>query len=86
MSRNSGDGPVQQRQRKLIGTVILLTFLAVYGFVIMAFSAGRIMQAGAVAQFVYFLIAGLAWVLPAGLLIRWMLRPDQAASTSRKPL
>src|SRR6476620_4829010 len=77
---------MRQRQRKLIGTVILLAFLAVYAFLIMAFSAGRIMQAGAVAQFVYFLIAGLAWVLPAGLLIRWMLRPDQAASTSRKPL
>ncbi len=78
--------PVQQRQRKLIGTVILLSFLAVYALLIMAFSAGRIMDASPAAQFVYFLIAGVAWVMPAGLLIRWMLRPDQAASTSRKPL
>ena len=77
---------MQQRQRKLIGTVVLLAFLAVYALVIMAFSAGRIMDAAPVAQFLYFAIAGLAWVLPAGLLVRWMLRPDQAASTSRKPL
>ena len=28
------------------------------------------------AQFAYFLVAGLLWVLPAGLLIRWMQRPD----------
>ena len=77
---------MQQRQRKLVGTVVLLSFLAVYALLIMAFSAGRIMDASAPAQLLYFLIAGLAWVLPAGLLIRWMLRPDQAASTSRKPL
>ena len=77
---------MQQRQRKLIGTVILLAFLAIYALLIMAFSAGRIMDAHPVAQFFYFMTAGLAWVLPAGLLIRWMLRPDQAASTSRKPL
>ena len=70
---------MQQRQRKLIGTIALLLFLAVYALAIMAFSAGRIMNAAAPAQFLYFLIAGLAWVLPAGLLIRWMLRPDQAA-------
>ena len=77
---------MRQRQRKLIGTVILLAFLAVYAVVIMAFSAGRIMNAAPMTQFLYFAIAGLAWVLPAALLIRWMLRPDQAASTSRKPL
>jgi len=77
---------MRQRQRKLIGTIVLLLFLAVYALTIMAFSAGRIMDASPPAQFLYFLIAGLAWVLPAGLLIRWMLRPDQAASTSRKPL
>jgi len=27
-------------------------------------------------QFAYFVTAGLAWVIPAGLLIRWMQRPD----------
>ena len=88
MSRGKAEGErnMQQRQRKLIGTIVLLLFLAAYALAIMAFSAGRIMDAALAAQFIYFLIAGLAWVLPAGLLIRWMVRPDQAASTSRKPL
>ncbi|MHA1133725.1 MAG: DUF2842 domain-containing protein [Alphaproteobacteria bacterium] len=27
-------------------------------------------------QAAYFLVAGLLWVIPAGLLIRWMQRPD----------
>jgi hypothetical protein len=75
-----------QRLRKLIGTIVLLAFLAAYALAIMAFSAGRILDASPLAQFLYFMVAGLAWTLPAGLLIRWMLKPDQAASTSRKPL
>jgi hypothetical protein len=36
----------------------------------------RITLATAWAQFAYFLAAGLLWVIPAGLLIRWMQRPD----------
>jgi Protein of unknown function (DUF2842) len=27
-------------------------------------------------QLAYFVTAGLAWIIPAGLLIRWMQRPD----------
>ena len=27
-------------------------------------------------QWLYFLVAGLLWVLPAGLLVRWMQKPD----------
>jgi len=64
------------RVRKLIGTVVLLVFLVLYAWVASAIGAGRIMLAPAWAQFAYFLVAGLLWVLPAGLLIRWMQRPD----------
>jgi hypothetical protein len=27
-------------------------------------------------QSIYFCIAGLIWIVPAGLIIRWMLRPQ----------
>jgi hypothetical protein len=64
------------RARKLIGTVALLTFLAVYALAVASIGAGRITSAPALAQFAFFLVAGLAWVVPAGLLIRWMQRPD----------
>lgn len=64
------------RARKLVGTVILLAFLALYAWAAAAIGAGRITSAPAWAQFAYFLVAGLAWVVPAGLLIRWMQRPD----------
>jgi hypothetical protein len=64
------------RIRKLIGTVVLLVFLALYAFVAVMIGAGRITTAPHWAQFVYFLAAGLLWVLPALVLIRWMQRPD----------
>lgn len=64
------------RTRKLIGTVALLLFVAIYALAAASIGAGPIAQASPLAQLSYFLVAGLAWVLPAGLLIRWMQRPD----------
>lgn len=64
------------RSRKLIGTIALLTFLAIYAWVAAAIGSGRIALAPAWAQFAFFFVAGLAWVVPAGLLIRWMQRGD----------
>jgi regulator of protease activity HflC (stomatin/prohibitin superfamily) len=64
------------RRRKLIGTVVLLLSLAVYATVAAVIGSGRIALAPQWVQFAYFLTAGLAWVIPAGLLIRWMQRPD----------
>jgi hypothetical protein len=64
------------RTRKLIGTVALLAFLILYAWTAAVIGAGRISLAPAWAQFAYFLVAGLLWVLPAGLLIRWMQRPE----------
>ncbi|MBM3544267.1 MAG: DUF2842 domain-containing protein [Alphaproteobacteria bacterium] len=64
------------RNRKLIGTIVLLVFLALYSWVAVMIGAGRITLAPHWVQFIYFLAAGLLWVLPALILIRWMQRPD----------
>ena len=64
------------RMRKLIGTVAILGFLLVYAWAAAAIGSGRISEAHGIVQFAYFLVAGLLWVVPAGLLIRWMQRPD----------
>ena len=62
--------------RKLIGTVVLLLFLAVYAMIAAVIGSGRIVLAPQWVQFAFFVTAGLAWVIPAGLLIRWMQRSD----------
>jgi len=64
------------RTRKLVGTILLLIFVAVYVAVAVLVGARHIVSAPAWVEFAYFLAAGLLWVIPAGLLIRWMQRPD----------
>jgi hypothetical protein len=68
---------MQIRTRKLVGTLLLLGFLALYSALVVALAAGRIATAPPLAQFAFFLVAGLLWVVPAGFLIRWMTRPAQ---------
>jgi len=63
------------RTRKLIGAVVLLLFLLIYAVAVASIGAGRITEASPLFQLLYFVVAGLAWVLPAGLLLRWMARP-----------
>lgn len=64
------------RTRKFVGMVALLLFLVLYAWVAVAIGSGRITEANGFIQFAYFLLAGLLWVIPAAILIRWMQRPD----------
>ena len=64
------------RARKLIGTIVLVVFLAIYALAAGMIGSGRISESSVFVQVAYFLVAGLLWVIPAGLLIRWMQRPD----------
>ncbi len=72
------------RTRKLMGTIVLLLFLGAYAWAAVIIGAGRITLAPHWAQLAYFLVAGLLWVIPAGLLIRWMQRPDAPAATPKR--
>lgn len=63
---------MRERSRKLFGTIVLLLSLAVYATIAAIIGSGRIAQAPQWVQFAFFLTTGLAWVIPAGLLIRWM--------------
>lgn len=74
--RSATDQNMQVRTRKLIGTILLLLFLAVYATAAAVIGSGRIALAPQWVQLAFFVTAGLAWVIPAGLLIRWMQRPD----------
>ena len=64
------------RQRKFVGILLVLAVLA--GYAVIAASLGDLLVGGAppTVQIIYYAIAGLLWVIPAGLVIRWMQRPD----------
>lgn len=64
------------RTRKLIGAVVLLLFIAVYALIVMAAAVVLQVSESKWVELAFYIIGGLAWVIPAGLLIRWMVRPD----------
>jgi hypothetical protein len=67
---------MRQRTRKLIGTFLMLALVIVWALFGMLVAQGRVVELPGYAQFLVFLFLGLVWVLPAGLLIRWMARRD----------
>ena len=64
------------RTRKLVGTVALLALVTLWALLAMAFAQFALRSAHAVVVALYYVIAGLAWVLPAMPLVRWMVKPD----------
>jgi len=61
------------RLRILFGTIGLVAALALYGLGVAALAA-RVRLGGAFVEFVFYAAAGLAWIPPAGWLVRWMQR------------
>lgn len=66
-----------QRLRKLVGTVMLTLFISLYALTAMTIGAAKLPGTSWVVQLLYFAVAGLIWVVPAALLIKWMQRPDE---------
>ena len=61
------------RTRKLIGTIVLLAFLACYSLLVAAL-APAFHGSGKLWEPLFYVVAGILWVLPAGALISWMHR------------
>lgn len=67
---------MSESTRKLIGTIVLVTFVGIYALVVMGLSASRLLTMGWAVQLAFYAGAGLLWVPPAALIIRWMQRPS----------
>lgn len=66
-----------QRQRKLIGTIAMFALIIVYAFIALAVAVVlQVREANKLAELLFYVVAGLLWVLPAGVLIKWMQKPD----------
>jgi len=62
------------RIRKLIGAVALITLAVVWVLLAMALAQLPVVKANGLWETIYYVLAGLGWVLPAMPLIRWMSR------------
>jgi Protein of unknown function (DUF2842) len=65
------------RTRKLIGTFALLALVTVWSLLAMALAQSVLTDINGLVAAIYYVVAGLGWVLPAMLLIKWMARPDR---------
>ena len=63
------------RTRKLIGTVALLVLVCVWALVAMALAQSALTNINGWVATIYYIVAGLGWVLPAMPIISWMARP-----------
>jgi hypothetical protein len=62
------------RLRKFIGAIALLVLVVVWALLAMALAQSPTIRDNAILSLVYYVIAGLGWVLPAMPLVSWMLR------------
>ena len=68
--------PLPRTVRQFIGAILLVVFVPLYALVAMTVGAARLPGTSLLVQTLFFAGAGLIWVIPAGLIIKWMQRPD----------
>ncbi len=64
------------RTRKLLGTVALLLLAAAWSLTGMTVAQMPWLANSGVLQAVFYVMAGMGWVLPAMPIVSWMSRPD----------
>jgi hypothetical protein len=65
------------RTKKLIGAIVTLVWLPVYALLAMALGVRVLPHANGLVQFLYYAVAGMAWIVPIGLMLPWMSRDPQ---------
>jgi hypothetical protein len=68
---------MRMRTRKLIGGIALIALVTIWSLLAMSVAQFPAIKAHGLIETLYYVFAGLAWVLPAMPLIRWMSRPDE---------
>ena len=62
------------RTRKFVGTIALLALVIVWGLLAMALAQSVLTNINGFVAAIFYVVAGLGWVLPAMPLISWMSR------------
>ena len=66
------------RTRKFFGTIFLLVLVVVWSLMGMTIAQTPWLANSKLLQAIFYVVAGLGWVLPAMPIISWMSRPDKA--------
>lgn len=65
------------RIRKFIGLVLMLALIIFYALIVMTVAVTTSVPVNGIVEFFYYLVTGVAWVVPAAAIIYWMQRPDE---------
>jgi hypothetical protein len=66
---------MNNRRRKLIGSLALLIFTSFYFLFAAALASVRLPSLALPWHLLYYFVASVLWMLPCGAIIRWMQRP-----------
>jgi hypothetical protein len=69
------------RARKFVGTIALLALVCVWGLMAMALAQSVLTDINGFVAAIYYVVAGLGWVVPAMPLISWMSRPESRSGS-----
>ena len=75
-NRGSRYSVMKIRTRKLLGTIALLLLAAIWSLTGMAVAQAPWLATSGVLQAMFYVVAGMGWVLPAMPIVSWMSRPD----------
>jgi hypothetical protein len=64
------------RKRKLFGTFVLLLLVVVWSLMGMTVAQTPWLANSGLLQAIFYIVAGIGWVLPAMPIVSWMSRPD----------
>jgi hypothetical protein len=65
------------RSRKFFGTIALLVLVVVWSLLGMTAAQTPWLASSGLLQAIFYVVAGIGWVLPAMPIISWMARPDR---------
>jgi len=63
--------------RKFIGTILIICLVLLYAVLATSIASAYLGTSPWWVHFLYFLLSGLLWILPAMLIIKWMAGPVQ---------
>lgn len=69
---------MSMRWKKLLGIFLLIGLIAIYALLVMRVAVAVLPDAGPILEFVFYAVAGLAWVIPVRYLIVWMNTPGKS--------
>ncbi len=64
------------RTRKFLGTIALLLLVVVWSLMGMTVAQTPWLANSGLLQAIFYVVAGIGWVLPAMPIVSWMARPD----------